>query len=136
MAMMMKRAQAMQTELQHAEAVRMAMADELIGRIIQFTDETPAILIGNIEQDEESAASSVEAPPDLLAKLGRLAAVATDIKLQIDETAVAAKQAGATWANIGEAAGITPQSAYQRWSAQGREKHRDYQRKRRAGGID
>ena len=43
-----------------------------------------------------------------------------------------AKGLGATWAQIGDALGTTPQAAYQRWSAHGRAKHAAYQRQRNA----
>lgn len=68
--------------------------------------------------------------------LGQLAVAATRVdKLQeAAELVVAeARQLGVTWAQIGDVTGgVTPQSAYQRWSKTGREKHRQYQRKPRS----
>ena len=49
------------------------------------------------------------------------------------EIAEQAKLAGGTWAAIAKAAGISPQTAFQRWSAKGRESHRKRQANLRRG---
>ena len=51
-------------------------------------------------------------------------------KAFLQELADTAREAGASWNDIGKALDITPQSAYQRWSEHGRDKHRENQRKR------
>lgn len=67
-------------------------------------------------------------------RLGHLAVLSAEVAAleeEIKEEISYARDAGVTWAEIAEVAGIKPQSAYQRWSEQGREKHRVNQRKRR-----
>lgn len=73
--------------------------------------------------------------------LGQLALVLTkttelqdelrELQADAEDLVSEARRLGVTWNAIGEVAGITPQSAYQRWTSVGQEKHRQYQRKRR-----
>jgi hypothetical protein len=74
-------------------------------------------------------------PRDADSILGELALVLSEMELleyQAQRLVDEAREQGATWAQVGAVVGVKPQSAYQRWSEQGREKHREYQRKRRA----
>lgn len=48
----------------------------------------------------------------------------------VDRKAGEARQAGATWSQIGRRAGITPQSAQQRWSEDGNQRHNQRRRRR------
>jgi len=47
-----------------------------------------------------------------------------ELRAEVDELATRAREHGATWTELGRLARISPQAAYQRWSAQGKEKHR------------
>jgi hypothetical protein len=67
----------------------------------------------------------------LLSKLAETAVQAEAATARLNEVAAAARAAGATWPEIGEAVGITSQAAHQRWSATGRERHREAQRRHR-----
>ncbi len=83
---------------------------------------------------KESQSGEVESVhgPHVAEILGHISSNTQTIAELVSENADLAneaKQAGATWRAIGEAAGITAQSAYQRWSADGRTRHRDHQRK-------
>jgi hypothetical protein len=63
--------------------------------------------------------------------LGRIASAQAMIKQlteEIDTNVHLAKAGGVTWEDIGQAAGVTRQSAYQRWSERGRERHREAHR--------
>jgi len=64
--------------------------------------------------------------------LGELSATIVEVdrlrQLTTDLVAEAREQ-GATWAEIGDVAGITMKSAHQRWSEKGREAHRQAQRR-------
>jgi len=51
-----------------------------------------------------------------------------DIDTRIDRVVSEARQAGATWAAIGDALKISAQAAYQRWSEEGNAKHAQRQR--------
>lgn len=52
----------------------------------------------------------------------------------LDMFVLAARESGATWADIGKAAGISPQAAHGRWNPGAKERHRDYQRQLRQRG--
>jgi hypothetical protein len=84
---------------------------------------------------EPTTALEMLAEPQLEQLLGRVTVALEEIRI-LKEVAhlrvTAARAAGASWAKIAEAAGMAPQSAYQRWSDQGKEKHRDYQHQRRS----
>lgn len=93
----------------------------------EFVHQTPTF--------HEVAAAQSHVPVDQL--LGRLATVNEQYKelkenlsAELNQIASQAREAGATWSDIAEAVDITPQSAYQRWSERGREKHRQSKRKR------
>lgn len=67
-------------------------------------------------------------------KLGGLAALLEQVQEAEEEVrgqVQHARELGATWAQVGQVAGIKPQSAYQRWTDTGRQKHREYEKKRR-----
>jgi hypothetical protein len=59
-------------------------------------------------------------------------AYAEAAEAELNELAIETKEAGASWNEIARAVGVTPQSAYQRCSVKGREKHRQNVRKSRA----
>lgn len=46
----------------------------------------------------------------------------------LDQLVAEARRTGASWSDIGRAAGITPQAAHRRWDPAARRKHSDYQR--------
>lgn len=53
------------------------------------------------------------------------------LKASLDSLVDEARDLGATWSDIGRAAGITPQAAHRRWDDVARQKHTDYERARR-----
>lgn len=66
--------------------------------------------------------------------LGELTLVLGAIKqlnTRTQELVDMARSSRATWADIGRAAGITRQSAYERWTEKGRQRNRENQRKLR-----
>jgi hypothetical protein len=71
--------------------------------------------------------------------LGQLAVALAEVERQTElasQSALEAKELGATWAEIGQAVGITPHGAYQRWSERGKERHRAAQRKYSGREVD
>ncbi|MDQ1438348.1 MAG: hypothetical protein QOK43_1977 [Acidimicrobiaceae bacterium] len=71
-----------------------------------------------------------------LARLGAKMAVQEQLRDDIDNLGRAARMLGATWTALGDAAGISNQAAYQRWSPDGKAKARDKQRRRRAAASN
>lgn len=64
--------------------------------------------------------------------LGELAAVAREaeeLRLRMDELVAEARGFGVSWQDIGDAVGITNQSAHQRWSEKGQQSARERQRR-------
>jgi hypothetical protein len=55
-----------------------------------------------------------------------------NLQEDVDRLVQLSRAAGASWGEIAKAAGMRPQSAYQRWSDQGNQKHRANQRRRRS----
>lgn len=82
-----------------------------------------------LEREPDSAAPAVWA----LARLSLRAAQAEVLKSEVDNSARQAKTDGATWAEIGAAAGISASAAHRRWDADSRRKHTEWQRNRRRG---
>ena len=56
------------------------------------------------------------------------AAALENARSSLDEAVSEARHSGGTWAEIGGAVGITPQSAMRRWDERARQKQTDYQR--------
>jgi hypothetical protein len=81
----------------------------------------------------QDAEPSVEA---LLALVSMNTVEIERLRSETDSLAKAAREAGASWAEIGRAAGISYQSAHQRWSPGGKEKHRARQRRYLVGSDD
>lgn len=67
-----------------------------------------------------------------LANLAIRAVQADFVRDDLARKVEAAREAGASWSEIGRAVGITPQAAHRRWDADAKAKHRDYHRKKRA----
>jgi hypothetical protein len=86
------------------------------------------------QQSQEEGAGSKRPFAQIMGELTFLAAMQESLREEEDRLVAEARENGVTWSEIGRYFGITPQSAYQRWSETGREKHRDYQRKLRRQG--
>ena len=66
--------------------------------------------------------------------IGRLAVAKANLVAAeelLNQLALQAREAGAPWTDIARAVDITPQTAHQRWSEGGREKHRERMRRTR-----
>lgn len=66
---------------------------------------------------------------ECLGQIASRALLIDQLRNEMAELVDAARDTGATWTEVGLAAGIGPSSAYQRWSERGRENHRVHQRK-------
>lgn len=79
----------------------------------------------------ESEPPLAEETEELLLKLGSVITAIHLLQEESDRLVDQVREQGASWERIARAAGMKKQSAYQRWSENGREKHREYTRKRR-----
>jgi hypothetical protein len=105
------------------------------GSWARFSNGTFSIRIKKAMRDVEPPLADISQAPDVL---GRIATTLVEIEFLQDEVQALveqAREAGASWADIGEAAGISRQSAYMRFSERGRETNRANQRKRREAGT-
>lgn len=66
----------------------------------------------------------------VLGAIAVLSQLRRDLTAEIEELVGQAREWGATWTDVGSVEGVAPQTAYQRWSEQGRAKHREAQRRR------
>ena len=73
---------------------------------------------------------------EILAELEAASQEVDRLRARCAELAEDARMQDATWQEIGNAAGIKPQSAYQRWSVEGRQRHRDREAARRRGSPE
>lgn len=81
-----------------------------------------------VEMTADSALFSLQ---HSFGRLAALAAEVVEVEVEIRTEVDVARSLGVTWAQIAEVAGVKPQSAYQRWTDTGRQKHREYEKKRR-----
>lgn len=87
-----------------------------------------------------SAQRSAHAPlrqHDIAPPLRQLELAAIELaqaQRNLDRAVVVVRDAGASWRQIGELLGITPQAAHQRWSTSGRRNHRAAQANYRKKG--
>ena len=82
------------------------------------------------EEDVDPAAPGLSS--DVLEELYLNLQVMGMLQCNCQELVELGRSLGATWQNIGQTTGASAQAAYQRWSPQGRAKHAEYQRRRRA----
>lgn len=90
---------------------------------------------GPVARDDE--ARRLQDVAAQLAEVASLSLKVEEIRRRLDLAALAARDAGASWAQLARAAGIAPPSAQRRWDPVSRERHRDYQRERarRSGAM-
>lgn len=122
--------------------VALASSSELVERD-QIIDASTIIksAMEGIDDDhiEEIAEQAVNAAFDrdrtrvfILHQLGVALEQIDNLNERVERLVHIARQCGATWAEVGEVADVTPQAAMRRWDAQAREKHAAYQRQKRA----
>jgi hypothetical protein len=75
---------------------------------------------------------SIDGTPGLLDRLTTVHLTVQTLQGDLDRLVQELRAAGATWASIGNAVGISAQAAHQRWSIDGNAKHKIRQRQRRA----
>jgi len=81
----------------------------------------PTLLCATCDLMRSAVGKGIVARPVPGAELGALADAAhaaAQADQLLDDTAVAARHAGASWAQIGDAVGLTRQAAQQRWRQQ------------------
>jgi hypothetical protein len=99
----------------------------------ETTPDVPMDLLLELEDEVRSLPSRFD--PRLTVSLGMISALSVQIseaRASLQDIVDGARAWGATWEQVGIAAGITAVAAQRRWDPIARTKHAEYQKKRRA----
>lgn len=98
-----------------------AEADRLLRRIMKSAEMEQLLTTSNPETAQHLG--------DLALALAQIEAATSLAQASVDK----AREAGVSWREIGDIAGVSPQAAQQRWSEEGRRKNAERQRRLRSG---